>query len=215
MSTGFTDILAYLAQQGGGGAPSTGGFVDILSWLSGGAIGEPPEPDPGSYSCDGSYEPKPGRVWTFISTPEEGDTTVVIKGDARCVPLWFGFQYPFRYRFSVPYIREQAANNSVTPQTSGRLQMRSWAVNYSGTGFFKISVTPRFRATSTYEWNTNAVGEGESTTDAVVMRDGRFRVPAWGRNDQVTVEIHSCSPLPCSFGTAEWEAEYNQRAKLL
>lgn len=156
---------------------------------------------------------EPGKIRPFAVAPAVGDSQVVLEGDMTDIPLFFGYKFRFNYKFSPMYIREQTGQNSVSAVTGGRLQLRSFEVAHSDTSHYKIKVTPKFRSTSEYEFSATSVGEGNAKVGDVPLDTGEMRVPVNAKNDEVDIEIESCSHLPCNLQSATWEGEFNQRAR--
>ncbi len=149
----------------------------------------------------------PGRD-VVVTRPT--NTEIAVSGDYRSVPLIVGIPYDMTYKFSPQYVRERDGSQSIQ---SGRLQLRTMRVNFENTGFFKIEVTPKGRATNSYEYTGVVLNQLGSTIGDVNLTDGTFRFPIQSKNDRVDIEIKSDSYLPCSFQSAEWEGFYNIRSK--
>lgn len=151
-----------------------------------------------------------GYMFRVISA---SGTSVVVAGNATERPVWAGESYDFRYRFSIPYLRQDAdrAGSSIT---TGRLQLRNMLLRYSNSSYFKATVSQRFGGGS-YEtlFTGNILGTGQSIIHDVTVDSGAFRIPVLAKNDEAIVEITSDSHLPCAFAGAEIEATYDARTQ--
>jgi hypothetical protein len=140
-------------------------------------------------------------------------STMVISGNAMDRPVWVGETYDFRYRFSIPYLRQDQERTG-TSITTGRLQLRNMSVRYANSAYFKATVTQRFGGGS-YEslYTGNLLGTGQSIIHGITIDSGSFRIPILARNDEAVIELTSDSHLPCAFVGAEIEATYDARTQ--
>lgn len=148
-----------------------------------------------------------------ITVTDQLSASIKLKGDLRNVPLWLGRQYTMRYRFSPAVLREQTPVGGMVGVTNGRLQVRTWSVAYSKTGYFRVEVTPLYRDTLTEEFTGRVVGSSNNVVGQVPLESGVFKFMVFSKNDQVTIDLVNDSPLPCRFVSAEWEAVYNAKAR--
>ncbi|WP_079211893.1 hypothetical protein [Brucella pituitosa] len=148
-----------------------------------------------------------------LQIKEKGTNYVILDGDMRRVPLYFGLEYTMRYRLSRIFIRKAGQNGGVTTVTEGRLQLLQLLVQYSKTAYFRVEVTPLAQATRSYVTNGRLMGDPMNTTDSVTLSDGTFALPVLSKNDRVEIDIVSDSYLPCSVLSAEWVANYVQKSQ--
>lgn len=136
---------------------------------------------------------------------------IVVPG--RLTKFWIGLPYTMRYRFSTFYMRQTNSAGATQAVVDGRLQMRRLNLNYAGSSYFRVVVTPVGRPAQEYPMTAKTIGERGTAVGRVQVLDGTFKVPVLAKNTGVQVEIINDTFLPSRFLSAEWEAEYNPRAK--
>jgi len=140
-------------------------------------------------------------------------TSVVLRGDMRGVPLYFGVLYSMRYDLSTIYLRKDGANGGSSVVTEGRLQLLQLILQFSKTAYFTVEVTTMAGDVRTYVTNGRLMGDPENRVDRIHLSDGNIRVPILSKNDRVRVSIVNDSYLPCSLLSGEWVANYVQKSK--
>lgn len=152
-----------------------------------------------------------GSGEVFSVTPDSTDsTTFIVDGDLAGRPLYIGVPYTSSYTFSPFAIRETDKGNAVT---TGRLQLRSIALNCSNTGYLRLLVTPAFRKTSTYTFTGRQLGHGTNRLGYISLYTGILKYPILSLNTQVTIKIESDAFLPFAVVNASWEGFYNTRSQ--
>ncbi|MGH0299307.1 hypothetical protein [Sinorhizobium meliloti] len=169
-----------------------------------------------NYVCvtAGSVEKKmePGLALQIV---ESGSDFVVVQGDVRGVPLYFGIPYEMRYTLSTIYIRQESQGGGTSVITEGRLQLLQILFQFSKTAYFSVEVTPLAQEKRTYFTNGRMMGDPENRVDRIHLSDGSFRLPILCRNDRVKIELVNDSYLPCSILSAEWIANYVRKTQRL
>lgn len=140
--------------------------------------------------------------------------TVTVTGDHSTTPVFIGQKYVKRYRFSTPSLQEAAEGGGKAIVTEGRLQIKFWNIQYDGTGYFTVEVTPEQRDTMTYKYTGKTLG-ATSVLGAVNLSDGSFKVPVMSRSDRFMLEVKNDSFLPSRLIAAGWEGRYTLRSKRL
>jgi len=162
--------------------------------------------------CWGGWADRaPGEIvpWTAVSPTQ-------VRVDGYPSKFFWGRQYQMLYRFSTLIVREDAAGgNGQQPIGEGRLQLRRMTLSYSGTGYFRVEVTPKYRNLYRYVFSGRVVGSGQNVIGQVAIEQGTFRFPVASKNDQVQIDIVNDSPLPSTFLSAEWEGFFQIRSKRL
>lgn len=148
-----------------------------------------------------------------IGIVDKADGSVVLQGDLRDVPLYFGTTYETRYGLSTIFIRQDSRNGGVSVITEGRLQLISLLIQFSKTAYFRVEVTPLARATRPYNSTGRLMGDPNNRVDEVNLADGSFKVPILSKNDRVKVEIVNDSYLPSCLLSAEWVGNYVQKSQ--
>ena len=144
-----------------------------------------------------------------VSTVSQTGTSIVLADDYSSEKLFIGEKYTFSYEFSKQYLRRE--NNGVAiAVTEGRLQIRTFNLNYNNTGYFEVVVTPENRDASTYTFTGAIVGS--ATVNGVNLESGGYKFTIASQNEKLSVVIQSDKHLPCIFSSAEWEGLFYKRA---
>jgi hypothetical protein len=128
--------------------------------------------------------------------------------------VYAGVPYNFIYRFS-----QQVFRNQNKPITTGRLQLKNMAVVYADTGFFNVEVVPHktlpvaSRKTYTRSFTGRVIGSGTNIIGSVPLDTGTYRFGLVANAQNAQIELQSNSHLPCSFQSAEVEAEFVLRSQ--
>ncbi len=139
-------------------------------------------------------------------------TTLTAPGDFSAGTCFVGRDYTFTYQFSELVVREQSGSGEAAIK-GGTLKIKNILVVYENTGFFIATVAPAFRASYSYKFTGNIIGQaviGETN-----ILDGVFRIPVQGKAEEVVVTLVNDSHLPCAFLSAEWAGWFTQRARRL
>jgi len=131
-------------------------------------------------------------------------TTRITNGEV----VYAGISYKFLYEFSEQVIKQENA-----PVTIGRLQIKNWNLVYNDSGFFKTSVTPAKRSTSTKVFTGRNLGSQNNVIGTVSIDSGTFQFPVLAKSTDISVQLESESFLPCVFQSAEWEGFYVLRSR--
>lgn len=144
-------------------------------------------------------------TWTSL-------TTFTVPGNYSAGPCACGLVYTARYVFSKPYIQN---GNGEAVQT-GRLQMKTWSVGYTDTGYFRAEVKPygpNGTTTFTREFPTRNVGiVGLGAVGAPVFSSGKATFAVQANAHEAEVALVSDSYLGFCFHSAEWEGFFHKRA---
>ena len=155
-----------------------------------------------------------------VAEASSSTTNVLISGRGANHAVIFGFPYTSTYQFSTPYPRKGEGGSAIT---TGRYQIRRLFLDYSNSGYFKVTVTPDNRDAYVYEMTGTIISSPTATTvdyttddadDGANIASGRFSIPIQSKNTDYTVAISSDSVLPCHFVSAEYEGYYKNRASI-
>jgi hypothetical protein len=138
--------------------------------------------------------------------------TIEVSGDYSVTPLWVGQRYTSRFQPSTIYVRKQSASGGIVIDEASRLQLLRGYLNYNNSGYFKVSVTPEGRDTSSYIFTGRLVGDAGNPLGEVALRSGRFSFAILSKNDRVILEISSSEILPFRLTSLEWEGNYTKRS---
>lgn len=136
----------------------------------------------------------------------------VIRGDVRDLDVWWGETYEFLYEFTYPILREDAVGGGQNAVNAGRLQIRTFSVQYADTGFFQVHVTPSRRQTGTYTFSGRVLGDASNIVGEINVASGHFKVPVQCRNSYANIVVTNDTFLPSRLLSAAWEGFYVSRA---
>jgi hypothetical protein len=136
---------------------------------------------------------------------------VSLEGDFSAGECFFGVRFTYHYRVSQIFVPAGGEGKSRTVLTDGRLQLRNVFFNFTDTGTFTVTVTPRGLTPSVYKYGPTL---GLNLQVGVpLITEGRFRVPVRARNSEVSIDITSDSHFPCSILSFDWEGEFTLRSR--
>ena len=144
------------------------------------------------------------------------DHSVTVPGNETAGPVVCGDAYTFRYQFSPVHIRRQDGSAI----TSGRTQLRTFTVNYRGTGYFKTSVSPygvdavveEVVPTKMAEFSGKVVGAHDLVINSPAFHTGSYSFQIYGEASVAVIELQNDTHVSSTFVSAEWEALYWNRA---
>lgn len=130
------------------------------------------------------------------------EKTVTVQGKYDC--LIVGNTFTSLWEMPLIYYRQQTQNG--TKVVEGILMLREINLCYADTGYFKISVIPKYSTniTSEFEFTGKNVGLKSSTLGEINVSSATFPLPVIARNEEVTVKITNDSYLPSCFLSLEW-----------
>jgi len=144
-----------------------------------------------------------------VVVPQESKTTntIVLRGDWTTTPLWLGEQYAMKYEFSEINLKENSGRQGRKGiVATAEYYLRHATVLFDETGYFKLSVQPKYRAATVQQFTSNVLG-GD-----IGLRSGRERFSAIGNAKDLTISIENDSPLPSNILGIEWTARYNSKS---
>jgi hypothetical protein len=122
--------------------------------------------------------------------------------------VYAGIPYTFKYQFSEPVLKQD--NKAIT---TGKLQLRNYAIVYNNTGFFKIVLRPLKRQVYTRTFTGRVVGSSANILNVAAIESGTYRFGVMGHASETSVTIESDNHLPCVFQSAEWEGFFVLRSR--
>jgi hypothetical protein len=145
-----------------------------------------------------------GKSGTAIpSLTRPTSTTARAPGNWSAGICYVGRAYTMRYRFSELFMRM----NQRVVQT-GVLKIQRMTVVCDRTGYFRMEVTPKARATYTYHFNAQIVGDSTLILGQPTLAGGKFRFPVRSGTKELVIDIVNDSHLPCNIQSAEWDGEF-------
>lgn len=154
----------------------------------------------------------PGGV--VLNYDRVSPSKVRIPGDWTSVTIVAGRRIRSEYEFSTLTLRTGDADGGGQSSIGeGRLQILFLAIEYSRTGYFEVHVKGAGRPTTVRQFSGNLLGSEQTVVGEQGLQTGRFKVPIFSRNTQVSIKIVTDSFVPAYFMSAEWEGRYTARAR--
>lgn len=145
--------------------------------------------------------------------------TLYVPGDESEGTVFVGTQYTFRYVFSKQFIRRTDG----TAVTTGRLQLRTFTVSYSRTGYFRTEVQPygevmepeveQILPAKLADFTGKTLGNHDLRLGTPQVASGDYSFQVYGEAEQVIIAITNRTHVSSTFVSAEWEAFYFNRAR--
>lgn len=112
------------------------------------------------------------------------------------------------------YLRQQTSNNSMKVK-EGLLMLKDIKLSYANTGYFKVTVTPKYNThiTSEFEYTGKIIGMDSSSLERIPISNGTFPIPIISLNEDVEIEITNDSYLPSCFLSMEWIGDFVSRGE--
>jgi hypothetical protein len=164
----------------------------------------------------GSHPTAPGSlidpstyVWADLRTVRvPGNVSAVTAGESYRQALTFSQQFPLDYQ-----------GRAVT---TGRLQLRTFTINYANTAFFRTEVAPYGAAMDPEveeivpallsQFTGKIVGEEELRLNKPSFQSGAYSFQIYGDAAQSVITLSNDTHLGATFVSAEWEGYYFNRA---
>lgn len=146
------------------------------------------------------------------------DNIVSVPGSEIVAPVIVGEGYVFAFQFSKQFVRRSDG----VAVTTGRQVMRSFTVNYADTAYFKTLVAPygsddtvdEIVPTKLSDMTGRTIGAGYFKLNTPSYGTGAYRFMVFGQNHLARIRIENDTPFASTFISAEWEATYNNRARV-
>ncbi|WP_370847389.1 hypothetical protein [Phascolarctobacterium faecium] len=149
---------------------------------------------------------------TYMELEVAADGSVAIEGDWHNKTVFIGQNFTMKVGFSTLMIRKETQSGTKAIDT-GRLQLRSFWVNFSDSGTFLVSVDIKDRNKFEYLHTSRTLGNRNSTLGSLVFSTDQFKVPIQSLNTNCDITITSTNPNPVALIGAGWEGSYYRRSK--
>ncbi len=153
----------------------------------------------------------PDGKYQNITEEEALKGEILLRGDWRDQQIILGTRYLFKIGFSELMIKESDARGTRS-ETEGRLQLRRAWVNYSDSGYFKVSVEHFGKSTYTYEMTGRMLGV-DAMINALSTASGQFSFPVQSNSQTCRLFVETDLPVPISLIGAGWEGSVYRRSK--
>lgn len=151
--------------------------------------------------------------------PPGAATTVIVPGDVTATEPMFGVNYDASYTFSEQFVFDAQGNADLT----GRLQLRTFTLNYKDTGFFSTYVYPYGPDFTGDEedvvpagldaFTGRTLGEASLITGEAAFDTGSYQFYIDGNSRDVQIDLLNTSHLPSQFTSVEWEGFWTKRSQ--
>jgi hypothetical protein len=169
------------------------------------------------------YAPMPGiQVYTRHSSgglhaagvpipivATEGNT-IYLAGDKTAWSFVVGLPYTFSFEPTRPYFVPPDKIDPVA-NTDAEIRVRDYAVDFAGTGYFRMVFTPRYRDPITKVFAGTVLGA--TTLSVPDLDDGKFRMKTPTKNTLWNLRIENDSIFPSNFLAASWRGIVESRSQ--
>lgn len=156
---------------------------------------------------------------TYVFTVNPTDDDISVPGDITGSGPVVGLNYDASYTFSQQYVYNQAQ----LADTTGRLQLRTFTMNFADAGFFEVEVYPYgtdFTAdveevvpAALDAFTGRMLGESSLITGEANFATGTYQVYIDGNSEDVVVILKNPSHLQARFTSCEWEGMFTKRTR--
>jgi hypothetical protein len=163
----------------------------------------------GSYIPHALIDPS-GYQWVTavrVTVPGEVPGTVTV-----------GEAYNWAFQFSQQFPKDYQGVN----MTTGRLQLRTFTVNYADSAFFRTEVRPYGAAlppevqdivpAKLADFTGKVVGAASLRLNTPVYHTGSYSFQVYGESKQATITLTNDTHVGATIVSAEWEAFYQNRS---
>lgn len=158
----------------------------------------------GILTTDGIYR-------TLTLSPDTTDT-IAMQGDVEGQTLIVGVVIHFLASFSEIMIKAEDKLGGIKANTDGRLQLRSWWVNYSDSGVFTVYVDITGKQRFSYDMTSRILGSSKNILGSLPFDSGKFSVPIQADSRETSISIESIAPTSISLIGGGWEANHVERS---
>lgn len=127
--------------------------------------------------------------------------SVILRDVPEGVPIAYGIQYDFKYRFGEANIRQRAGDFLGSgPRVGGRLQVNRWRVFAEDSGDYKLTAEIDGVPANTVSVPARRVGDTGNN-----QRSDSSTITVRSRAERARVVIESASWIPTQFTGAAWD----------
>lgn len=155
---------------------------------------------------------KAGEIGNGITGTRPSSTLVRVPGNYSACNTVVGKKYAAKITLSELFYRPMSYGTVRPAIIEGRLQLRTMAVAFDRTGYFRAVVSPRARDVNTYVYTAHNLGLADMLIGSAVINDGKFTFTVQAKSDEVTIDLINDSHLPSVFQSLEWEGVMSMQA---
>ena len=126
------------------------------------------------------------------------------------------------YRMELQFSRQYPLDYQARPVTTGRLQLRTFTINYTGTAFFQTVVSPYGQALAPdiedivpaklTDFTGKVIGSADLQLNQPSYQTGSYSFQIYGDADQATVALVNETHVGSTFVSAQWEGFFFSRS---
>ena len=127
--------------------------------------------------------------------------------------IYIGKPFTSHFKLGHIYVR-QTTQTGATKVRNGILMLKEVGFNYADTGYFKVSVVPKYTTaiSSDFIFSGMLLGTNSTTMGVIPVSSGIFKVPIISKNEDMDIIITNDSFLPSTFLNYDWLGDFNTRA---
>ena len=149
----------------------------------------------------------------FQPSIDDAATTFTVEKNLTAVTWYAGEVYEMSYQMSDITLKEPSPGGGRAIITDGRAQLRYGTLVYDESSYFVVEVTQDHRDLNQHKFTGRILGSGNLSIGAIPIESGEYRFPVFSKADQVTITIKNDTPLPSNLMSAEFELNWNPRAR--
>ena len=149
----------------------------------------------------------------FTPNVSDAATSFTVTKNLTGVTWYAGEKYEMSYQMSNVTLKEPSPGGGRAIIADGRAQLRYGTLVYDESSFFTVEVTQDHRDTNHHKFTGRILGSGNLTIGGIPIESGEYRFPVFSKADQVTITIKNDAPLPSNLMSAEFELNWNPRAR--
>ena len=149
----------------------------------------------------------------FTPSVTDGVATFTVTKDLTSETWYAGEKYEMAYQMSNVTLKEPSPGGGRAIIADGRAQLRYGTLVYDESSFFNVEVTQDHRDPNNHTFTGRILGSGNLTVGGIPIESGEYRFPVFSKADQVTITIKNDTPLPSNLMSAEFELNWNPRAR--
>ena len=149
---------------------------------------------------------------TYLTIPS-GQPSVQLQGNWEGKTIVIGLSYNMKITMSQLMIRKTDTSGTTIATSEGRLQLKHFKVNYSNSGYFKVTVTHTDKQAYEYLFTGRKMGTSSNLINTIDFSSGYFNVPVQSLNTNCSIAISNDTPQPLAIIGAGWTANYYRRTK--
>lgn len=127
--------------------------------------------------------------------------------------IYIGKAFTSHFKLGHIYVR-QTTQTGATKVRNGILMLKEVGFNYTDTGYFKVSVVPKYTTaiSSDFIFSGMLLGTDSTTMGVIPVSSGIFKVPIISKNEDIDIIVTNDSFLPSTFLNYDWLGDFNTRA---